>query len=91
MVERAVLMARGRVVMPEHFPAKASIGRNGDSRELDAELLAFPFHRAIAELEKRLILKAIQESGGNKSEAANRLQINRRLLYNKMEEHKIQE
>jgi len=91
MVERAVLMARGRVIMPEHFPARASTTRNGDSRQLEVDLLALPFHKSIAELEKRLIIKALQEASGNKSEAANRLQINRRLLYNKMEEHKIEE
>jgi DNA-binding NtrC family response regulator len=89
MVERAVLMARGRVVMSEHFPARASRNGHGDSRQPEVDLLALPFHKSIAELERRLIRKALQESGGNKSEAANRLQINRRLLYNKMEEHKL--
>jgi DNA-binding NtrC family response regulator len=87
MVERAVLMARGRVLMPKHFPANT----DNHSRELELELLSLPFHKSIAELEKRLIKKAIKEAKGNKSEAANRLQINRRLLYNKMEEHKIDE
>ena len=89
MVERAVLMARGRVLMPEHFPERAEIhGRNSLER-LEIDLLSLPFHAAIGELEKRLIEKAIKEAGGNKSEAANRLQINRRLLYNKISEHKI--
>jgi DNA-binding NtrC family response regulator len=91
MVERAVLMARGRVIMSEHFPAKASTHGNGDARLLEIDLLALPFHKSIAELEKRLISKVLKETGGNKSEAANRLQINRRLLYNKIEEHKIEE
>jgi two-component system response regulator AtoC len=91
MVERAVLMARGRVIMPEHFPARSSGGSNGDARQLEVDLLALPFHKSIAELEKRLIRKVLKDSAGNKSEAANRLQINRRLLYNKMEEHKIEE
>jgi DNA-binding NtrC family response regulator len=90
MIERAVLMARGRVIMPEHFPARSS-GSNGDARQLEVDLLALPFHKSIAELEKRLIRKVLKDSAGNKSEAANRLQINRRLLYNKMEEHKIEE
>jgi two-component system response regulator AtoC len=91
MVERAILMARGRVVMPEHFPAKATVDDSGDVRQFDLDLLSLPFHKAISELERRLIVKAIQESSGNKTDAANRLQINRRLLYNKMEEHKIDE
>lgn len=91
MVERAVLMARGRVIMPEHFPARTNSHPRGESRQLEIDLLELPFHKAIAEVEKRLIVRALHESGGNKSEAANRLQINRRLLYNKMEEHKIEE
>jgi two-component system response regulator AtoC len=91
MVERAVLMARGRVVMPEHLPARADRNGGRNSQELEIDLLSLPFHKSISALEKRLIENAIKDSGGNKSEAANRLQINRRLLYNKMEEHKIQE
>jgi len=91
MVERAVLMARGRVIMPEHFPSTASPRGNGEGSVPEIDLLALPFHRSIAELEKRLITKVLKETGGNKSEAANRLQINRRLLYNKIEEHKIEE
>jgi DNA-binding NtrC family response regulator len=91
MIERAVLMARGRVLMPEHF---ASL-RNGNSplegKSADMDLLSLPFHKAVGELERRLIERAIQEAGGNKSEAANRLQINRRLLYKKMEEYRILE
>jgi DNA-binding NtrC family response regulator len=91
VVERAVLMARGRVVMPSHFPSRADANGERDHRQLEIDLLSLPFHKSISALEKRLIEKAIKESGGNKSEAANRLQINRRLLYNKMEEHKIEE
>jgi DNA-binding NtrC family response regulator len=90
MVERAVLMARGRVLMPEHFPARTAHNGESHSRRLEIDLLSLPFHKAIGELEKRLIEKAIKEASGNKSEAANRLQINRRLLYNKIEEHKIE-
>jgi DNA-binding NtrC family response regulator len=89
MVERAVLMARGRVVMRNHFPPNAIESHAGGSDGDEMELLALPFHKALAELERRLIEKALREAGGNKTDAANRLQINRRLLYNKMEEHKI--
>jgi DNA-binding NtrC family response regulator len=91
VVERAVLMARGRVIMPEHFPAKIRANPNGDARHFEIELLDLPFHKSVAELEKRLIVRALKDSSGNKSEAANRLQINRRLLYNKIEEHKIED
>jgi DNA-binding NtrC family response regulator len=91
MVERAVLMARGRVLMSEHFPVRPHNNGEGSSQAWEIDLLSLPFHKSVAELEKRLIEKAIKDAGGNKSEAANRLQINRRLLYNKLEEHKISE
>jgi len=38
-----------------------------------------------------MIENALQEAGGNRTEAANRLQINRLLLYNKMVEHGIED
>jgi two-component system NtrC family response regulator len=91
MVERAILMSRGRVVMPGHFPAGTLEVHANSSNGSKPEFLALPFHRALAELERLLIEKALRESGGNKTDAANRLQINRRLLYNKMEEHKIKD
>jgi DNA-binding NtrC family response regulator len=90
MVERAVLMARGRVIMPSHFPQMTPPTAPSPGKT-DADLLTLPFHAAVGELEKRLIENAIRQSGGNKTEAANRLQINRRLLYQKMLEHQIKE
>jgi two-component system response regulator AtoC len=89
MIERAILMARGRVVMPAHLPTKSAPANGRNSAQPPTDLLSLPFHKSIAELEKRLIENALNEAKGNKTEAADRLQINRRLLYNKMEEHQI--
>lgn len=91
LIERAVLMASGRVLMPSHFPDKLSSDHRNGSEKMQADLFSLPFHRAVAELERHLILNALKEADGNKTDAANRLQINRRLLYNKMTEHKIEE
>jgi DNA-binding NtrC family response regulator len=57
----------------------------------EADLLSLPFHKAVGELEKKMIECALKLASGNKTEAANRLQINRRLLYQKMMEHQIKE
>ena len=43
-----------------------------------------PFHEAVASWERHLIEQALKASGGNKSDAARRLQIHRRLLYEKL-------
>jgi DNA-binding NtrC family response regulator len=51
------------------------------------ELLQLDFHSAVARLEKTLLQRALQASGGNRTEAARRLGINRQLLYSKLEEH----
>ena len=77
--------------MPAHLPQVAGgpslppVGPN------DADLLSLPFHKSVGELEKRLVENALLLASGNKTEAANRLQINRRLLYQKMIEHQIKE
>jgi two-component system response regulator AtoC len=91
MVERAVLMARGRVILPVHFPHMAVSSSPSGAGSLETDFLSLPFHKAVGELEKKLIENALRLASGNKTEAANRLQINRRLLYQKMVEHQIKE
>jgi two-component system response regulator AtoC len=91
MVERAVLMAGGRVILPLHFPQMAPSSSTSGNGHIESDLLSLPFHKAIGELEKKLVENAIRDASGNKTEAANRLQINRRLLYQKMVEHEVKE
>ena len=45
------------------------------------------FKSAVADLEKRLILDALERAGGNRSKAAEELGIYRRLLYAKLREY----
>lgn len=47
------------------------------------------YKEKIAMLERRLILQALEENGGNRREAAKQLGIHRSLLYKKMEEYEI--
>ena len=46
---------------------------------------------AVAKLEAAMIRKALDSCGGNRAEAARRLNINRQLLYTKMERYGILE
>ncbi len=52
-----------------------------------------PLHGSLKKMhrswEKEVLLKALQEAGGNKAEAARRLDISVRNLYNKLHQHKI--
>jgi DNA-binding NtrC family response regulator len=45
-----------------------------------------PFHQAVAKWERHLIERALRLSAGNKSDAARRLGIQRRLLYEKLQQ-----
>ena len=67
MVERAVLMARGRVIMPSHFPQRAASSVASGAGPSEAELLSLPFHKAVGELEKRLIENAIRTRLGKQN------------------------
>ena len=91
MIERAVLMASGRAVMPVHLPMKIETQPGESANHSEAAFLNLPFHKAVAELEKVLIKQALLDAEGNKTAAADRLQINRRLLYKKIIEHQVEE
>lgn len=61
------------------------------SREVEVETdwerwQALPFHESVARWERHLIARALQQTSGNKSEAAKRLGIQRRLLYEKLQQ-----
>jgi DNA-binding NtrC family response regulator len=56
----------------------------------DAEAaLGMQFHEAVAKWERHLIEQALKAADGNKSDAARRLGIHRRLLYEKLTQLRI--
>lgn len=86
IVERAAVEAAGRAITREIVAnALPSLPSNPAETSL-TDLLRLPFHASVAAWEKRLIEDALTESGGNKADAARRLQIHRRLLYEKMQQ-----
>ena len=87
IIERAVVASGfSNSISSEHLfeemPQATAVNSNSNFLEL-------PFKAAVAQLERRLIEKALRETAGNRSEAARNLGINRRLLYDKMIEHQI--
>jgi two-component system response regulator AtoC len=81
-VERMMLLAEGGRItlgcLPPEVARTAPAEPEGD--ELD-----------IAAMERRLILRALRETGGRKTEAAERLGISLRTLYNKLQLYKAEE
>ena len=88
LVERAaVTSGQSSAITPENlFEEIISTGKSATNF---GDLLELPFKEAVGKLEKMLVEKSLRESNGNRTEAAQKLEINRRLLYDKIREHGI--
>jgi DNA-binding NtrC family response regulator len=82
MIEAAVVNARGRVITSDDLQPTSQ--HTSDSNGDLSSLFGLPFHDSVAEWEKRLILSALKQANGNRTEAAKRLGMHRRLLYDKL-------
>ncbi len=83
-IERGVILMRGEYLDTDGLPM--AIQRWADSHE-PADV---PEPSTLKEAEKALILKTLEETGGNRSEAARRLQITRKTLLNKLKSYEKQ-
>ncbi|RJQ28704.1 MAG: sigma-54-dependent Fis family transcriptional regulator [Peptococcaceae bacterium] len=82
--ERAVLMSAGPVIMPEDIPF--SIISRLKEKQWPADLSGMSFKEIMADVERQVILKALNEHNWNRSAAAQALKMNRSTLYAKMKE-----
>jgi len=94
VIERAVALVEGPLVRVDDLPPLAPVARERrpvEGRDGDAE--ADPFAAALArgltlaELERDYIMKVLAAEGGNKTRAAQRLGLDRKTLYRKLEEY----
>jgi len=86
LIQRAVVVARGPLITLEDLPGLAGSPATAPGEPRLAELLALPLEQATQELERMLIARALVRAGGNKTEAAQLLQIRRQQLYAKLSE-----
>jgi DNA-binding NtrC family response regulator len=86
-LERALILSRSGVIMPEHVelgsspPAADSLAGFG---------LEDGLHGAVQKLERKLIERALAAAAGNRTRAAQLLKINSRLLYDKLREYGLE-
>ena len=85
VIERACIMTRADVIGPDDIDTSANEIPT-DIAASDADLPA-----AVAQLEKTMIVRALDACAGNRTEAARRLNINRQLLYTKMQRYGLVE
>lgn len=80
-LERAAILSDGKQVLPAHLPGHIREYRSGT-------VLSGPSRvGTMAEIQRQAILDALEESGGNKTQAATLLGISRRKLVYKLREY----
>lgn len=77
VVERAVLECTGPKIMREHLPALASLA-SGLTEDAD------PLDGTYADIERRMLERALKRASGNKSEAARALGLKRTTFLDKL-------
>jgi DNA-binding NtrC family response regulator len=88
-IETAVVFARGSVVNVRDLPADV---RQPEDRVIspEAEVVAAAAASTLHEAEKQLIIEALRNTGGNRTEAARRIGVSRRTLHRKLHEYQIE-
>jgi two-component system, NtrC family, response regulator AtoC len=95
MVERAVLLARKPILTPADIPlpnaktkfARAASASGGHLLNVALGDSSLDLRSALEALERQLIERALQKSGGNRTEAAAMLGLNRTTLMEKLRKH----
>jgi len=77
-LERAVLLANGEEILPQHLPWEV---RGEEAEEPPTQ---YSLNYSLEEMERMHILNVLQDTGGNKSLAARRLGISRSTLREKL-------
>lgn len=87
VIERAVVLADKKIVLPENLPAE--FGTKLHAKRLDDFFTGFSLKKARKIMEKKLIGRALEATGGNKSKAAELLEVSYPSLLGKIKEHAL--
>ncbi len=80
-VERGIALCSGGIIEPTDLPQVVH-----HKRDIDYLAPAVARHLSMAELERDFILLVLDDEGGNKTRTAQRLGLDRKTLYRKLEE-----
>ncbi|WP_372845655.1 sigma-54-dependent transcriptional regulator [Pontiella sp.] len=82
LVERMVVLARGKVFDTADIPPQVREKAAGGEVKIDAAL-------TVDEMEKRMVIQALELTNGNRTKAAEKLGISRRTLHRKLNQYGI--
>ncbi len=97
LTERAMILSRGDVILPEHLPADLQGLTGKPARVIREETLTQRLSPRdsdqflpLAELEKKYIREALEATGGNRTQTAKLLRISRSTLQDKIKRYRLQ-
>ena len=88
VIERAVILEEGREIGPDNFPFNKGAGAH-EVPEFSGGSSGLSIKQRSVELERELITKALEETGGNKTRASKILEISHRALLYKIKNYKL--
>ena len=87
LIERAVVLCRGEIITTQDLPFHLREGRSERTEGVPPEKKGLI--DTLEEVEKDMILRALQEQGGIQTKAAESLGISERVLRYKMKKYEI--
>ena len=87
-IQHGVVLARGQEIDLQHLPSEVA-GSGADVVGGAAAVTLRPLADAIREFEREYLLRAVRAAGGKKAEAAERLGISRKNLWEKLRAYAI--
>ena len=88
-IEHAVVLSRGDRVTPRDLPPAVRTANAGISGAEAQQGTPPANDMTVEEAEKQLIIRALTETGGNRTLAAKKIGISRRTLHRKLHEYKL--
>ncbi len=86
-MERAVVLAGGEAIMPDHLPERVRLISSG---RMPFETGDLSVKRNLRVMERDLIVQALRRSGGNKSKAAKLLDLSVRAMLYKLRDYGLE-
>jgi two-component system response regulator AtoC len=87
VIERAVVLSEKNILLPENLPAE--LGAKTGNRRMDDFFEGFSLKAARKIMEKRLISRALEATGGNRTKASQLLEISHPSLLSKIKAYNI--
>jgi len=83
VIQRAVLVCEGDVILPKHLTTRFQ------ERKPRPSVIEFEIGTPLEEVEREMVLRALSLADNNRKRAAELLGISRRAIYNKLRKHNI--